>query len=379
MIPTALYIHWPFCVSKCPYCDFNSHVRKTIDEEIWLKSYVKELERHRQLVGDREITSVFFGGGTPSLMSPSLVEGILNTIAKLWKTHDSIEITLEANPNSVEVDNFQHLGKSGVNRLSLGIQSLVPEQLTFLGRSHDVQEGIRAIETAKSCFSRVSFDLIYARPGQSLEAWSQELEYALSFETEHLSLYQLTIEPGTAFATRYARQDFTLPDENLSADLYQLTEALCRRSGLEAYEVSNYARPGCESRHNLSYWTYGDYMGVGPGAHGRITLADNQRYATRQYKAPDTWLTAAAVNATQESLLLDGDQIIDEMLLMGLRLNQPFDLKKLPKPWEAILNLSALDRLVELGFVTLQENLLQILPEGRLCLNEVLRQLRPSL
>ncbi len=381
---TALYIHWPFCVSKCPYCDFNSHVRKSIDESQWQEAFVRELNRHRELTGPRDLTSIFFGGGTPSLMNPKTVELILKTAADLWSFTPGMEITLEANPNSVEVNKFEALALSGVNRVSIGIQSLITEDLKFLGRSHSVSEGIQAIETAQKCFQRVSFDLIYARPHQTLEAWEVELKQALSFGTEHLSLYQLTIEQGTAFANQHARGDFILPDEDAAAELYQLTARLCAEKGLKDYEISNYARPGCESQHNLTYWRYGDYMGVGPGAHGRLTMMDDgqaQRFATRQYKAPETWLSKGSTDSTggfstEESLVLDASQQVDEMLLMGLRLAEPFDLRRLPLPWEEVINEEALTRLEAADLIDLQNDCVLLHPRARLCLNEILRQIR---
>lgn len=379
-LQTALYIHWPFCVSKCPYCDFNSHVRKSIDETQWQESFVRELKRHRDLTGPRQLTSIFFGGGTPSLMDPRTVELILNTAANLWTFTPNMEITLEANPNSVEVSKFEALSQSGVNRVSIGIQSLITDDLKFLGRLHSVDEGLRAIETAQKCFDRVSFDLIYARPNQTPVTWTEELTRALAFGTEHLSLYQLTIEQGTAFANQHARGDFILPDEDDSAELYQLTAQLCESKGLMDYEISNYARPRCESQHNLTYWRYGDYMGVGPGAHGRLTLMDSegtpQRFATRQYKAPETWLTKGELSATEESALLDTDQQVDEMLLMGLRLAEPFDLRRLPKSWHEVVNIDVLNRLAKTGFIDFKDDTISLHPPARLCLNEILRQIR---
>lgn len=377
---TALYIHWPFCVSKCPYCDFNSHVRKSIEESQWQDAFVRELTRHREITGPRLITSIFFGGGTPSLMDPKTVELILKTARDLWTFAPNLEITLEANPNSVEVGKFESLAQSGVNRVSIGIQSLVADDLKFLGRTHSVDEGLRAIETAQKCFDRVSFDLIYARPHQTSESWQAELSQALAFGTEHLSLYQLTIEQGTAFANQHARGDFILPDEDTSAELYQLTAQLCASKRLIDYEISNYARLGCESQHNLTYWRYGDYIGVGPGAHGRLTLAcetgPTQRFATRQYKAPETWLAKGEHSATEESLLLDQDQQVDEMLLMGLRLAESFDLSRLPKPWREVVNEDVLVHLARTGFIDFSDERIRLRLPARLCLNEILRQIR---
>ncbi|MBW8309523.1 MAG: radical SAM family heme chaperone HemW [Candidatus Paracaedibacteraceae bacterium] len=377
MTALALYIHWPFCAAKCPYCDFNSHVRNQIDIDAWRQAYLKELRRHFNLVGKRRISSIFFGGGTPSLMPPSLVQDILAEVANLWSIDSTIEITLEANPNSVEVNNFRALAASGINRISLGIQSLRQDDLTFLGRLHSVEEGIHAIKTAQYCFKRVSFDLIYARPHQTLDAWQAELSQALVFGTEHLSLYQLTIEPGTAFATRYARGDFVLPDEDLAADLYNLTTEITLSHGLEGYEISNYARPGYESQHNLAYWRYQDYAGIGPGAHGRLALK-GVGHATKQYRAPETWLRQVidADNGFDEINQLSVQEQASEMLLMGLRLNQPFDLKRLPCAVDQVLDMKGIERLAKAHLITYDESKLQVSPLGRLCLNEVLRIIR---
>jgi oxygen-independent coproporphyrinogen-3 oxidase len=373
----ALYLHWPFCASKCPYCDFNSHVRNTIDLDQWRTAFIKELRRHRELIGPKTISSIFFGGGTPSLMPPALVNDILSEINSLWDVPAHIEITLEANPNSVEVDNFKALAQAGINRVSLGIQSFNPDDLKFLGRLHSVDEGRRAIETAQSCFKRVSFDLIYARPNQTLEQWESELKDALSYGTEHISLYQLTIESGTAFATRHARGDFILPNEDLAADLYEMTTNLCAEQGLISYEVSNYAKLGCESQHNLAYWRYQDYAGIGPGAHGRLTL-NGQGHATKQFRAPETWLTNCIdhSNGFDEDHLLTAREQASEMLLMGLRLNQPFNLKRLPCSAKEVLDFNAIDRLVKSEMMVYDGNNLMATPQGRLCLNEILRLIR---
>ena len=264
--PLALYIHWPFCVSKCPYCDFNSHVRDQIDQDVWREALLQELAHEAERAPHRPITSIFFGGGTPSLMPPATVAALISAAQDHWGFDDNIEITLEANPSSVEAARFADLAAAGVNRVSLGLQALDNQTLNFLGRAHDVDEGLAALETAQSHFSRVSFDLIYARPGQSLNAWEEELIRALSFGTGHLSLYQLTIEPGTRFATLVAQGELSPVDPDHGADLFELTRALTHAANLPAYEISNHARIGEESRHNLIYWRYGDYLGVGPGA-----------------------------------------------------------------------------------------------------------------
>lgn len=372
----SLYIHWPFCVSKCPYCDFNSHIRQSIDENLWQQAYTLEMERYAQLTGPRTLKTIFFGGGTPSLMNPRMVEGILETANRLWPFSNSIEITLEANPNSVEVEKFQTIAHAGINRVSIGIQSFNQRDLKFLGRSHSVDEGKKAIETGQKVFNNVSFDLIYARPNQSVEAWQNELQEALAFKTPHLSLYQLTIEPGTAFYHQHARGDFTLPDEDIAATLYELTRDLCAQKGLDDYEISNYALPGFESQHNLAYWRYHDYVGIGPGAHGRITV-NNNKFATRQYRAPQTWIEKACnTSASHEFTPLTLEEQADEMLLMGLRLKEPFPLNSLPIPWVEFLNISALTSFHNRKMLDLSKDCVKLSLNARQCLNELILQIR---
>jgi putative oxygen-independent coproporphyrinogen III oxidase len=373
----ALYIHWPFCRSKCPYCDFNSHVRNQIDVVQWYQGFRRELTRTRQVTGPRKITSIFFGGGTPSLMPPELVEDILETASELWEFIPDIEITLEANPTSVEADKFSQLAQAGVNRLSIGVQSFNADALHFLGRQHSPGEAIHAIETAQRTVNRVTFDLIYARPHQTIDQWQQELTQALSFGTSHLSLYQLTIEPGTAFATQYKRGDFQLPQEEEGATLYETTLDLTHRYGLKAYEVSNYAQNGQESRHNLTYWRYQDYAGIGPGAHGRLTLSSGEKMATKQYRAPETWLTQVLQTGSgdDEIVALTQEEQAVEKILMGLRLNEPFDLSKLPVAWETIIHLPKLTLLTNEGFLDHTGSQIQATLKGRLCLNAVLSTL----
>lgn len=342
--PLALYIHWPFCLSKCPYCDFNSHVRKSIDEQAWEKGLIFELHRYAQLLENwqqpRQLTSIFFGGGTPSLMQPKTVEKIVQTAVNLWPIFNDLEITLEANPNSVEVEAFQALNQAGVNRLSIGIQALNDKDLKGLGRQHSAQEGIKAIETACQTFKRVSFDLIYTRPNQTVEQWQQELTYALSFGTEHLSLYQLTIEPGTAFATQYERGDLVLPPDDTSADLFELTQSMMEKHGLPSYEISNHARKGSECQHNIAYWRYQDYIGIGPGAHGRLTKGLNEKIATRQKKSPEGWLKSIETEShgDEEIVNLTLEEQFREQLLMGLRLKQGIELKELVIPLEQAID-----------------------------------------
>ena len=284
--PIALYVHWPFCVSKCPYCDFNSHVRESRDEAGWARALLADLEHEAALTPGRWLSSIFFGGGTPSLMQPATVAAIIDAATRLWAATGDIEITLEANPSSVEAARFKGFARAGVNRVSLGLQALGDAALKALGRAHNLAEGLAALAVAQAYFGRVSFDLIYAREGQTPGEWEAELARALAFGTDHLSLYQLTIEPGTHFAARYRQGRLTLPDEDASLVMLETTRAMTAAAGLPAYEVSNHARPGSESRHNLTYWQYGDYVGVGPGAHGR-----RGGMATLRPRLPETWQT----------------------------------------------------------------------------------------
>jgi oxygen-independent coproporphyrinogen-3 oxidase len=323
--PLALYIHWPFCVSKCPYCDFNSHVRASVDQQQWRDALLTDLAHEARMLPGRQLGSIFFGGGTPSLMPPETVAALIDAAAKHWSFAPGIEITLEANPSSVEAARFADLAAAGVNRVSLGLQALDDVALRFLDRAHGVDEGLAALGIAQREFARVSFDLIYARPGQSLPAWEAELARALSFGTEHLSLYQLTIEPGTRFATEAAAGRLTIPDGDDAADLFEATRAMTASAGIPAYEISNHARPGAESRHNLAYWRYRDYAGVGPGAHGR-----RGGLATVRRKKPENWLAAIARN--QHGIEVEEPLApffrSSEALLMGLRLREGVDLAR---------------------------------------------------
>ena len=318
----ALYIHWPFCLAKCPYCDFNSHVRDGIDHERWQQALIADMRREADLAGGEKLTSVFFGGGTPSLMPPALVEALLAEAERLWGFEPLIEITLEANPSSVEAARFAALASCGVNRVSLGLQSLDDAALRLLGRLHDAAEGLAALAVAQRHFARVSFDLIYALPGQTPSAWQAELTRALGFGTGHLSLYQLTIEPGTRFATLVREGALTPLGEDAAADLFALTRDLTEAAGLPAYEVSNHARPGEESRHNLAYWEYRDYCGIGPGAHGR-----RGGFATVRHRKPENWLAAvdAAGDGLAEVRRLAAPDQAAEAMLMGLRLARGID------------------------------------------------------
>ncbi|MFC4255766.1 coproporphyrinogen III oxidase [Altererythrobacter xixiisoli] len=319
----ALYIHWPFCLKKCPYCDFNSHVRDGVDTGRWQAALIADMRHEAALAGGEPLHSIFFGGGTPSLMPPSLVAALLAEAERLWGFAPDIEITLEANPSSVEAAKFASLALAGVNRVSLGLQALDDASLQFLGRLHDAAEGLAALEVAQRHFARVSFDLIYARPGQQADAWEAELRGALAYGTGHLSLYQLTIEPNTRFATDVRQGSFTPLDDDPAADLFTLTRQITAEAGIPAYEISNHARPGQESRHNRTYWRYQDYCGIGPGAHGRRGGS-----ATLRHRKPENWIEAVERNGhgLREERSLPATEQASEALLMGLRLNEGVDL-----------------------------------------------------
>jgi len=324
--PLALYVHWPFCAAKCPYCDFNSHVRDQVDRAGFVAALRTELAHEAARAGRRPLASIFFGGGTPSLMPPEGVAALIEDAKTLFDATPDIEITLEANPTSVEIGRLRAFRAAGVNRVSLGVQSLNPEALAFLGRRHDVAEAIVALEAARNIFPRVSFDLIYARPGQELDAWRAELRQALALAADHLSLYQLTIEPGTQFATLFGRGAFALPEGDAAAALYLATADEAARFGLGAYEVSNYAKPGAESRHNLAYWRHGDYLGIGAGAHQRLTLGGRVT-ASRRHRGPEEWRARVERDGharTEEEALSPRD-LAREVLLMGLRLTEGVD------------------------------------------------------
>jgi oxygen-independent coproporphyrinogen-3 oxidase len=373
----GIYIHWPFCLSKCPYCDFNSHVRERIDEPRWQAALLAELDHYAAATAGRTVDSIFFGGGTPSLMPPETAAALIERIRRGWRLSEDAEITLEANPTSVEAGRFRAFRTAGVNRVSLGLQALDDASLRFLGRRHSRDEALEALGVARAEFRRVSFDLIYARPGQTAESWSQELERAIALAGEHLSLYQLTIESGTAFATAHARGDFTLPDEDDAAALYELTEARLAAAGLPGYEVSNYARPGGESRHNLVYWRYGDYLGIGPGAHGRLTLGGEKR-GLRQKRAPETWLAAveAQGHGAEEDFSLTRNERVREALMMGLRLAEGVPIARIEREGDddldALIDRDGLDTLIEAGFLTCDPAILRATPAGRQRLNAVL-------
>jgi oxygen-independent coproporphyrinogen-3 oxidase len=363
----ALYIHWPFCVSKCPYCDFNSHVRDGVDHVRWRDALLADLAHEAARTPGKRLTSIFFGGGTPSLMPPATVATLLAAAEQAWGFAACIEITLEANPSSVEAARFADLAAAGVNRLSLGLQALDDASLRFLGRAHDVDEAMRALDIAQAHFVRTSVDLIYALPGQSDAAWETDLARALGFGTEHLSLYQLTIEPGTRFATLAAQGKLTEMDPDRQARMFERTRAQTAAAGLPAYEVSNHARPGAESRHNLTYWRYGDYAGIGPGAHGRRSGC-----ATRRAKKPENWLARidARGDGIEEETALDAETQRAEALLMGLRLAEGVDLGRLGES----VDVAAAERLADYGLMECTGDRLVVTPAGMLVLNSVIAQ-----
>lgn len=373
----AVYVHWPFCKAKCPYCDFNSHVRVSVDQRAWTDAYLAEIDRVSAETGPRVVRSVFFGGGTPSLMDPAVVGAVLERIGQRWQIANDLEVTLEANPTSVEADRFRGYASVGVNRLSLGIQALDDADLRALGRQHSAKEALAAYDFARETFGRVSCDLIYARQNQTLEGWGSELNALLSRAPDHLSLYQLTIEDGTAFGDLHKRNKLKgLPSEDLAADMYDLTSQICAEAGLASYEVSNYARTGSESRHNLVYWRMGDYVGIGPGAHGRLTL-DGKRLATSTIRSPESWLAAIGEKAGGElprEELSARDQAV-EYLMMSLRLAEGCDASRIEALAPDLLSKEGEDRLLALGLLSRLGTTLKATPSGRLVLNRLFLEL----
>ncbi|NOD48583.1 MULTISPECIES: radical SAM family heme chaperone HemW [unclassified Ruegeria] len=372
----GLYVHWPFCEAKCPYCDFNSHVSKKIDQERWLAAYLSELRRSASETPGRVLNTIFFGGGTPSLMDPETVSAVIDEARALWHPSNDMEITLEANPGSVEAGRFAAYRDAGVNRISMGVQALNDDDLRRLGRIHTVAEAQAAFEIARTCFDRVSFDLIYARQHQTPEAWRAELSEALSMAVDHLSLYQLTIEDGTAFGDRYAVGKMRgLPEDDSAADMYLITQDICEAHGLPAYEVSNHARTGAESQHNLIYWRYGDYIGIGPGAHGRLTL-NQQKCATETYLNPQRWLDAAERGGGEKGrTTLSLEDQASEYLMMGMRISEGLDIDR----WERLagrkLSEDTVDHLIGIKMIEHENGRLRATSDGRAVLNAVIREL----
>lgn len=376
----AIYVHWPFCLSKCPYCDFNSHVRATIDTERWQRALLAELDHFAAETPGRTVTSIFFGGGTPSLMPPLLAGALIDRIADRWPVADQLEISFEANPTSVEASAFADFRQAGINRVSLGIQALNDADLQFLGRQHSVAEARGAIALAARYFPRFSFDLIYARPSQTVAEWRRELGEALSLAVGHLSLYQLTIEPGTRFATQHGRGDFMVPDADLAGALYEATQEITQAAGLPAYEISNHAKPGEACRHNLTYWRYGDYIGVGPGAHGRLTINGN-KWATRTHRAPEIWLQRVerSGHAEHDRTPVSPHERLEEILMMGLRLANGIPRMRIEQetgqPWDHWLDTTQLRTLVDGGFLVDPAHRIAATAQGRQRLDALLRVL----
>ena len=374
----GIYVHWPFCAAKCPYCDFNSHVRhQPVDQARFAAAFLTEMKWLRAISGPRTVTSVFVGGGTPSLMDPATIETILNGIARHWHVPQGIEITMEANPSSVEAERFRGYRSAGVNRVSLGVQALNDKDLKFLGRLHNVEDALKAVGLARDIFPRMSFDLIYARPGQTIAAWQAELKQAISYAVDHLSLYQLTIEEGTPFYGLYKAGKLLTLDDDQAADLYEATQDFTGEQGMPAYEVSNHARPGAESRHNLTYWRYGDYAGIGPGAHGRLTRG-RQKLATVMERHPERWveLVERQGHGIIEEEHLENDAQADELLLMGLRLREGVDLAR----WQMLSGRSPdpvrEQNLLDYGYLErLGNSRLRCTPAGMLILDAVVADL----
>ena len=381
----GIYVHWPFCLSKCPYCDFNSHVRAGVEQDRWRGALLSELAHYARLTAGREVTSLFFGGGTPSLMPVETVAAVIEAVRAHWPVAEDLEITLEANPTSVEAAKFTGLRSAGVNRVSLGVQALEADDLRFLGREHSLDEALHAVALARAGFERFSFDLIYARPRQTPMAWAQELQRALAFAADHLSLYQLTIEKGTRFFQEHRQGSFALPDEESAAEMYETTQAILADAGLPGYEISNHARPGAECRHNLTYWRYEDYVGIGPGAHGRFA-ADAARpamgkLATRALAAPESWLAKVedAGNGAVERETIAGEALCTEALMMGLRLAEGIDRSRFAeltgRDALTAVDARALDVLVAADLLEVTPQLLRATAAGRQRLNTVLQRL----
>ena len=375
----AVYFHWPFCLSKCPYCDFNSHVRDSIDDGQWQTAFLRQIDGYAARIGKREICSIFFGGGTPSLMPPDLAAAVIDRIAEHWPVAPDVEITLEANPAAVDRARFEGFAAAGVNRVSIGVQSFDDAALAFLGRGHSGTDAAAAIDLAQRHFDRSSFDLIYALPNQTQVAWAATLKEALARAAGHLSLYQLTIEPGTAFHAVWERGDLNIPDDDSAGALFEQTQEITAAAGMPAYEISNHARPGDESRHNLTYWRYSDYLGIGPGAHGRLTVG-GIRHATRHHRAPEIWLQRAlgatdGMATEQGSHVIDGPDAATEALMMGLRTTEGVPVHRLDalsggnRP---VVDPAKIAQMVEAGFLDDRQDYITATPAGRQRLNALL-------
>lgn len=373
----GVYVHWPFCQSKCPYCDFNSHVRQAVDQAHWRKALVQELRTNAELTGPRTVNTVFFGGGTPSLMEPETVRTVIEAIDDLWGLAPDAEITLEANPTSVESNRFAGYVSAGVNRISIGIQALNDADLKALGRLHSTAEARQAYEVARKLFDRVSFDLIYARQHQSLSEWRKELTEACNMAVDHLSLYQLTVEHDTRFGELHAKGRLRgLPNDDLAADMYELTQEICNSFGMPGYEVSNHAPPGMECQHNLVYWRYGDYVGVGPGAHGRVTT-DGKRLATVTERMPEGWLNSVDTqgHALVSSTAVDLADQADECLMMSLRLSEGVDLSRISALSGRSISQGVLDELISKNLLVQNNDIIKATDSGKIILNWVLKEL----
>ncbi len=367
----GVYIHWPFCASKCPYCDFNSHVRGSFDQNEWVNAYIKSLEHYASILPDKQVVSIFFGGGTPSLMTSQSVADIIDAVQRLWSISNDLEVTLEANPTSVEMEKFKSFKDAGVNRISLGVQALNDDDLKFLGRGHNVTDALNAIDIAASVFDRYSFDLIYARPKQNIKYWGQELEKAIKYSSGHLSLYQLTIERGTPFYKQHKQGEFSIPDEVKGADFYHITQDIMEGAGLPAYEVSNHAAIGQECRHNLIYWNMADYIGVGAGAHGRFVVGEH-KYSSKEQHIPNRWIKGS--NHDLEKLTYE-DRFF-ESIMMGLRLYQGISIKRCEKlsglRFVDMINEDNLQNICAQGWGERDGDNLRLTREGLLRLNAII-------
>ncbi len=373
----GVYIHWPFCAAKCPYCDFNSHVREKIDQSVWVDAYVKALTHYAEMIPDRQVVSIFFGGGTPSLMHPETVERIIDAVQRLWRVSNDIEITLEANPTSVEINKFQGFRAAGVNRISLGVQAMNDKDLKFFGREHSVSEALKAIDIARSCFDRYSFDLIYARPEQSLSDWERELSDAVKYANGHMSLYQLTIERNTPFYMRHSRGEFSIPDDVKGAEFYHVTQDILEGMGMPAYEVSNHALEEAECRHNLIYWQMADYIGVGAGAHGRFMIGAD-KFSSRDHSAPEIWLSRVqeSGHGSHPFEKLTAEDRFFEGMMMGLRLRDGVSIERCEALSELkftdMIQMQNLETVIQEGWAVLGGDNLKLTREGMLRLNSLI-------